>query len=773
MKRAITFFLAITLLAAFFPAIRASAATTWTTTSPDGALCVDIVLAENGSLSYKVRRGAREIISSSKLGIKTDAVDFNAGMSFISTSTTSWNNTYSVPSAKKSLYQDKCSQREIILSKDGYELRLYFRVYDDGIAFRYYLPGNGSLSIQKEYSEFNLPDGTGGWGHEWRNEYEGEYRYLNSAKLSSGTYSMPLLASINNNEYWALISEGNIYNAGGTYCASVLSGTTGQNMQLRFAESQSGAVSGMYPFQTPQRFVIITDSLNDLVNSTLACNVNPESEIADQSWIKPGRAAWSWWSEDYYDAIPTTYALQKKYVDFAAQMGWEYVTVDAGWADWTDGTIEQLCAYAEGKNIGIFIWANGQIYLKPEYATPDNRYYAGNYVDQDTGEFVEHIKTWAAWGVKGIKVDFMMDDSQSKMSTYEEIIRLCAQYHLMVNFHGSTKPGGENRTWPNVITSEGVRGAEHYLNWYPAPTAYHNCTLPFTRNVVGDMDYTPCVISRSNITTTQAHQLALAIVYESGIQHFADSPDVYESWIGTELLREIPATWDETRLLSGFPGDYAVMARRNAGDWFIGGITVASRKVEIPLDFLDSGTYTAYVYSDGSGKNFISKRTLTVGKSTTLSVDMLAEGGCAILITKSKNPEMPSDDFAHYEAESSANVLGGNAAVYDCANCSGGKKVGYLGNGSGTLQFNNISASKAGTYQLKIYYLSADERWLYCSVNGGAGEQVQIPVTSGSFDTVRVITVEVNLKQGFNTIKFYHADWAPDIDQIAIKYLGN
>lgn len=773
MKRILTLLLLVSLIVIMLPQAQAATATTWTTTSPDATISVELSLDNNGVLTYSVRKDAREIISSSKLGIQTNLADFNTGMSFVSTQTTTWNNTYSLPSAKKSSYQDHCTQRELILSKNGYQLRVYLRVYDDGIAYRYYLPGSGAAEIYNEYSEFNLPDGTGGWGHEWRNEYEGEYRYINSSTLSSGSYSMPFLASINNNEYWALISEGNLYNAGGSYCASVLSGSSGQNMKLAFAPSQSGAVSGTYPMQTPQRFVIITDTLNGMVNSTLSCNVNPESEIADQSWIKPGRAAWSWWSEDYYDAIPTSYALQKKYVDFAASMGWEYVTVDAGWADWTDGTIAQLCEYAAAKNVGIFIWANGQLYLKPEYATPDNRYYAGNYTDQDTGAFVEHIKTWASWGVKGIKVDFMMDDSQAKMSTYEEIIRLCAQYHLMVNFHGSTKPGGENRTWPNVITSEAVRGSEHYLNWYPVPTAYHNCTLPFTRNVVGDMDYTPCVISRANITTTQAHQLALSVIYESGIQHFADSPDVYESWIGTELLREIPATWDETKLLSGFPGDFAVMARRSGSDWFIGGITVGYRCMTIPLDFLGEGIYTAYIYSDGSSKDFITKRSMRVSRTSVLSVDMLAEGGCAILITKTKTPSMPSDSFTHYEAESAVNTLSGNAAVYDCANCSGGKKVGYLGNGSGTLQFNNITVDKAGRYQMKIYYLTADERWIYCSVNGGSGQRIQIPVTSGSFNNVRTATVEITLQRGNNSLKFYHSDWAPDIDQIAIKYIGN
>jgi alpha-glucosidase len=746
--------------------------TTWATYSPDNSIHVEVTLATDGSLSYKALKGSTVIVDTSRLGIYTNKAQFLTGMTFVSTSTTSWNNTYSMPGGKTSTYQDNCTQRELVFSKNGYQMKLYFRVYNDGVAYRYYLPGSGTAIVYDEYSAFNLPDGTGGWGHEWRNEYEGEYHYLSSSDLSTGSFSMPLLASINNNAYWALISEGNVYNSEGSYCASRLTGYDGSCLYLDYAPSQVDNISTTYPFETPQRFIIITDNLNDLVNSNLAYNVNPSSQIVDTSWIVPGRAAWSWWSEDYYDAIDNTFALQKKYVDFASAMGWEYVTVDAGWADWTEGSISELCSYAATKNIGIFIWANGTIYLKPEYATPDNRYYADNYYDQDTGQLVQHIQTWADWGVKGIKVDFMMDDSQTKMQTYQNIIELCAAHHLMVNFHGSTKPGGENRTWPNVISSEAVRGAEHYLNWYPAPTAYHNCTLPFTRNVVGAMDYTPCAISRSNITTTNAHQLALSVIYESGIQNFADSPDVYESWIGTEFLHEVPASWNESKLISGFPGDYVVMARRSGNDWFIGGITVNSRTVSIPLTFLGSGSYTAYIYKDGNSKDEIVKETQTVSSDTTLSVSLLNEGGCSILISRTITPNKPGDNFTHYEAEANGNTLSGGAAIYNCANCSGGYKVGYLGNNSGTLQFNNISVANAGQYELKIYYLSADTRNISCSINGGTSYIIQIPVPSGSYNTVRSITVQVNLNAGINTIKFLHSAWAPDIDQIALRKIN-
>ena len=167
MKRILTLLLLVSLIVIMLPQAQAATATTWTTTSPDATISVELSLDNNGVLTYSVRKDAREIISSSKLGIQTNLADFNTGMSFVSTQTTTWNNTYSLPSAKKSSYQDHCTQRELILSKNGYQLRVYLRVYDDGIAYRYYLPGSGTAEIYNECSEFNLPDGTGGWGHEY------------------------------------------------------------------------------------------------------------------------------------------------------------------------------------------------------------------------------------------------------------------------------------------------------------------------------------------------------------------------------------------------------------------------------------------------------------------------------------------------------------------------------------------------------------------------------------------------------------------------------
>lgn len=736
-------------LAIFFslvPQVVKAAETTWSTTSLDGSIVATMTLKDDGSLVYSVKRDGNAVIDNSKLGIKTNVADFSTGMSFVSSKTETIDETYSLEYSKLDIHENRCVERELILSKNASELRIYFRVYDDGIAFRYYIPGSGAAVINSEYTEFNLPDGTGGWAYNWRNDYEGVYEYKTPTNFNGADFAMPVLASIHNNSYWMLLTEANVYNADGSFCASHLHGSTGQNMKVVFAPEQTSAVTTTYPFQTPYRVAIITSNLNDLTHSTLVDNLNPKTTLTDTAWVKPGQAAWSWWSEE---RSPQWYTRQKEYVDYAARFGWEYVTVDAGW---DDSWIKPLCTYAKSKGVDILIWTD---------------------VDAiDTQEELDaKLTTWASWGISGIKVDFMMNDSQMRMNSYQLITKKCAELKLLVNFHGSTKPAGEIRTWPNIITSEGIRGSEHY-KWSDTPTAYHNCTAPFTRNVIGPMDYTPTVFSRTNRNTTVGHQLALSVVYESGIQHFADSVNMYEAWVGTDFLRMLPEKWDDMKLLEGFPGDYATIARKRGNEWFIGSITNKARTANIPLDFLSEGTYTAYIYKDGASGDFLDVSQISVTNQSTLSIPLLATGGFAVRISTTEMTPLPSDGFTNYEAESSVNTLIGQARVSYNSNSSNGAKVGYLGNKAGSLVFNNIEVEEDGLYTMKVYYSTESTRDFYISVNNETGVKMQV-LPSGSFNFVRTATITINLKKGSNTIRFYNdLAYAPDIDKIGIKKGG-
>lgn len=714
-------------------------------TSPDDTLQVVLNLSDTGELTYVVNKGSDLIIDTSKLGIRTFNADFTTGLLYNSITQEIIDETYSLIQYDKESLSDHCREAKILYTKDGNELLLVFRVYNDGIAYRYIIPGEGQAIITEELSEFNLPDGTGGWAFQWRSDYEGLYEYYGPNSFNGSDFAMPALFSLNNNKHWMLLTEGNVYNADGTYCASHLLGTSGEILRVVFAPEQTTSVITSYPFQTPYRIAVITDNLNDLVRTDIINNVNPESEILDTSFVNPGKAAWSWWSEE---RSPQWYTRQQDYVDFAAANGWEYVTVDAGW---DDSWIQSLCEYAEPKGVSVLIWTDiGAL---------------------DTAEKInDRLPLWASWGAKGIKIDFMMDDSQSRMLIYDLITRKGAELNLLINFHASVRPGGEMRTWQNIITTEAVRGSEHY-KWSDYTTAYQNCSLPFTRNVLGPMDFTPVVISNANLNTTHAHQLALSVVFESGIQHFADSIDSYESWKGLSFLNAVPVTWDDTQVMEGFPGDFVTIARRSGEDWYIGSITDEARTATIPLSFLDSGTYNAYIYKDGSLPQYIEIDQEQVTKDSILSIPVAGTGGCAIIITKGEHQTgiISDPSYTYYEAEAEGNTMTEDASVILSDNSSGGEKVGNLGGSrQSTLGITNIVTQEAGNYRLKIFYLSGEERNLTIRVNDKEGVRITCP-SSGSFQTIRTTTVDVALESGNNTIYFSDSGYAPDIDRIGIK----
>ena len=244
--------------------------------------------------------------------------------------------------------------------------------------------------------------------------------------------------------------------------------------------------------------------------------------------MRPGRVAWSWWADS---GSPASFDAQKAYVDFAARMGWEYALVDAGW---NPAWIPQLVAYARERGVRVMLWARW------DELTPPSRRDA-------------LLRQYRDWGVAGVKLDYMESDSFRRMRWYRTVARAAARRRLLVNFHGSTLPRGLSRTWPNVLTWEGVRGAETYKGPTPV-TPEHNTMLPFTRNAVGSMDYTPVTFSATGRRTSAAHELALSVVYESGLQHLADRPDVYSSLAAARrFLRHVPAAWDATELLERLP----------------------------------------------------------------------------------------------------------------------------------------------------------------------------------------------------------------------------
>jgi hypothetical protein len=315
--------------------------------------------------------------------------------------------------------------------------------------------------------------------------------------------------------------------------------------------------------------------------------------------------AWSWWSDG---STPGDATVQREYVDYAAERGWEHVLLDMGWRP---EDVPDLAAYAAERGVGLFLWSHWTDLHRAE-------------------ERRRRLDRWADWGVSGVKIDFMDYDDQGRHQFYDEVIEAAAERELMLNFHGSVVPTGLSSRYPHVMTYEGVMGAEHYGGKGLPPE--HNVTLALTRNVVGPMDYTPVTFSADNRATSAGHELALSVAFESGLQHLADGREVYADRPDAEwFLERVPAAWDETVVLDAWPGTEATVARRRDGDWFVGSITAGpARTVEAPASFLPAERETVLI-RDGESDDLVRESTV-LGPGEALSVAVAGNGGfCAYL----------------------------------------------------------------------------------------------------------------------------------------------
>ena len=461
------------------------------------------------------------------------------------------------------------------------DLLLRVRLYDDGLAFRYECSGLSNVLPPQEQTTFRIPDGTRRWMQRWSDGYEGFYPLTNTAHRERANGRTPrigfpaLLEPADG--LFALITEANIQRR--QSAASLF--VEGDRYRV-VPDKNEVLLSGSW--NTPWRLVI-TGALADIVESTLVTDVAEPCQLQDVSWIKPGVVSWVYWA---YNHGSNDYNIIKKYVDMAVALHLPYVLIDAEWDEMKDGkTIEDAVAYARSCNIKPLIWYNSSVGWVNGAPGPKFRL---NKPEDREREF--------AWceriGVAGVKVDFFSGDTQANMDYCIDLIEDAARHHLLMNFHGATIPRGWQRTYPNLLSTEGVYGAEWYNNvpTFTERAARHNATLPFTRNVIGPMDYTPCTFSDSQHPhiTSDAHELALTVLFESGLQHLADRPESYFSQPSSvqHFLMQLPASWDETRLLDGYPGEYVVMARRSGSTWYIAGINGSDSVREVALKGIDN-----------------------------------------------------------------------------------------------------------------------------------------------------------------------------------------
>jgi hypothetical protein len=595
--------LASLLTAVLIPALSAHASPPggWQVRSASGELTAEVVRdPAAGTLRLDIRRdGAR--VSSSRLGITTDRYDLTRGLRLVEQHRDTVTERYRTAVGKRHRHQDTARQLTLDWENPrGGRLTVQIRAFDDGIGFRYRIPGGGTAAVRSEASSFGFPAATRMWAAEHRSNYENLYGSMAVTEAENVAYQFPALFRLPHGT-WALVSESDV---DGRYVASHLSpdGSPGR-FDVEFGE---GEVSTSLPLATPWRLVAVGD-LADIVETDLVTDLARDQRFPIPDWVQPGTVAWSWWSDG---GSPRDPQRQREYVDHAAEEGWEYVLVDEGWnPEWMPG----LVSYARERGVGVLLWAP--------------------WDDLDTEqERQTRLSRWQSWGVAGIKVDFMNSDSQARMRWYDQILADTAEHRLAINFHGATIPRGIERTWPHVMTMEGVRGAEDYHLGYLTPE--NNTVLPFSRNAVGSMDYTPITFSAQRRETSAGHELALGVVYESGWQHPADSVESYDSrGVAEAVLRRLPAAWDETQFVGGRPGESATIARRSGRQWFVGAIRAGERgTIRIPLDFLDQGRrYVADVVGDQGHDELVVRRS-TVSAGQTLTVPTARNGGAVVLL---------------------------------------------------------------------------------------------------------------------------------------------
>ena len=458
--------------------------------------------------------------------------------------------------------------------------QLVMRLYNDGIAFRYEYNGLNHASVPAEQTVFHIPEGTRRWMQQWADSYEGFFPLTTSYETKPVPSYSPISKSAEGwNKRWGfpvllepadgiftLLTEANIERQQSASCLY----NEGENYRVTPDENNI-KISG--DWHTPWR-VIMIGTLSDIVESTLVTDVSMPCQITDTSWIQPGVVSWIYWA---YNHGSNDYNIIKKYIDMAVTLRLPYVLIDAEWDEMdkiksnNGKTIEDAIRYARQQGIKPLIWYNSSVGWVNGAPTP---LYRLNKPEDREKEFAWCEKL----GVAGVKIDFFSGDNQMNMDYCLDLLESAARHHLLVNFHGAPIPRGWQRTWPNLLSTEAVYGAEWYNNvpTFTAQAARHNATLPFTRNVVGPMDYTPCTFSDSQHPhiTTHAHELALTVLFESALQHLADKPESYlvQPNEVKQFFTNLPTVWDETRLLSGYPGEYVVMARRHGDTWYIAGI---------------------------------------------------------------------------------------------------------------------------------------------------------------------------------------------------------
>jgi alpha-glucosidase len=647
----------------------ASAQQSNTLTSPDGKIVMSFSISPSKSLSagaagrlqYEVTYKGKPLLDKSALGLDLDDKT-PLGLNVVITAAKpgSGADEYPLLFTKVSHVHDAYNSLTLTVTEStegqrrgGRELIVESRAYNSGIAFRYVLPQQDSISnlhLRGEDTEFRFNQDDPAWVlalPNYRSSYESEYvRYNLSALSNQGGVSskfligMPVLLH-QPGVAWLSLMEADLEGNSSAYVTNPTGSWAGHMFSVKLSprwDDPSYAVVGNLPHHSAWRVLGVADEPGQLIENNLQTDLSPESRVKDTSWIKPGKASWNWWVDNVNKNGESgnsqfTTETMKYYVDFAAESGFPYFFLDAGWSarDITqmNGRVDipELVRYAATKKVKVWIWLHSESVMK---------------------QMDEAFPVYEKWGVAGLKIDFINRDDQEGIQFYYDVARKAAEHHLMIDFHGAHTPWGLMRAYPNVMSYEAILGLENNKEGR-RDSPVDRAVFAWTRLLTGPMDFTAGAFDNQTedsfvarnaapqVMGTRAQQLALYVVYENPVPMVSDSPQNYKGDAegAFQFLKDVPTTWDETHVVGGEVGEYSTIVRRHGKEWYLGSMTNwTSRSFSVPLKFLGPGNYIAEMYEDGADAatqpKHVHVHKETVNSGTVLKMQLAPGGGAAI-----------------------------------------------------------------------------------------------------------------------------------------------
>lgn len=679
--------------------------------SPDGRHKAIIWLDGNGTVNYTSLFNGEVAVRPSSLGIDTDIADFTYGLKFKDISSPVLiNETYSISAHNEKTLLNHAYERVLSFEKNGEVIGITVRAYNDGIALRYNIASskNKNITIKNEYTEIALPQNGKLWAMDYCSFHELPYNEYSSNGVS-GKFSVPLIAQNVDTDIYTMVTEADM---NPEYCGVMAVANSGTSLMLGKCISENKNITVSSVFESPWR-IVVTGELSDIYESSMVTDVSDNADKnIDWSFVTTGVSSWSWLEEGFSGQKDSE--VHKKYIDFSAEMGWEYYTLDYGWQIYeggnTDGFYEalpdsyydwtkEIVDYANSRGVKLIAWVHKKSLLDEE-----NRN--------------KLLEGYAEMGFSGIKADFFESEDQSHIKLFDDLYKKCAELGLVANFHGINKPTGEVRKYPNVIAREAVRG-EEYRTYSPAMQAKMLTVFPFTRCVAGPTDITEGVIPRGGNETTAGSQVALSTLITSGIHYISSSPEELRSSPAYGYYKNLPVVFDDTELLGGEIGEYITVARKTGGDIYISGITVSGRTESIPLNMLGDGIYRAEILCDGDDRMTLLRDVRAVSKNDVIEVSMLENGGFAIKLTPVENEKGPDSIILDQKElvleydetkKLSAEISGNDITLSDVSFEADNKEiVSTLG--------GNIKAKAPGKTTVRAYSLTDRSVFDSCVVN--------------------------------------------------------